>query len=43
MVEIYWAYRDFEDMMTITEDIIASIVFEVHGKFELPFGEGTRD
>jgi len=37
MVEIYWAYRDFEDMMTLTEDIIASIVFEVHGKFELPF------
>jgi len=37
MVEIYWAYRDFEDMMALTEDIIASIVFEVHGKFELPF------
>jgi lysyl-tRNA synthetase class 2 len=41
MVEIYWAYRDFEDMMTLTEDIIASIVFEVHGKFELPFGNIT--
>jgi lysyl-tRNA synthetase class 2 len=37
MVEIYWAYRDFEDMMALTEDIIASIVFEVHGKYELPF------
>ena len=41
MVEIYWAYRDFEDMMALTEDIIASIVFEVHGKFELPFGNIT--
>jgi lysyl-tRNA synthetase class 2 len=41
MVEIYWAYRDFEDMMTLTEDIIASIVFEVHGKFELPFEDST--
>jgi len=37
MVEIYWAYRDFEDMMALTEDIISSIVFEVHGKFEISF------
>ncbi len=35
MVEIYWAYRDFEDMMALTEDIVSSIVFEVHGKFEI--------
>ncbi|MDD1700668.1 MAG: lysine--tRNA ligase [Methanoregula sp.] len=37
MVEIYWAYQDFGDMMTLTEDIVSSIVFEVHGKFEIPF------
>ena len=36
MVEIYWAYRDFKDMMALTEDIISSIVFEVHGKYEIP-------
>jgi len=41
MVEIYWAYRDFEDMMTLTEDIVSSIVFEVHGKFEIPFENTT--
>ncbi len=39
MVEIYWAYRDFEDMMALTEDIVSSIILEVHGKFEIPYGE----
>jgi lysyl-tRNA synthetase class 2 len=39
MVEIYWAYRDFEDMMALTEDIVSSIIFEVHGNFEIPYGE----
>jgi lysyl-tRNA synthetase, class II len=39
MVEIYWAYRDFTDMMTLTEDIISSIVFEVHGKYEIQYGK----
>jgi lysyl-tRNA synthetase, class II len=41
MVEIYWAYRDFSDMMALTEDIICSIINEVHGKYELPYGEIT--
>jgi lysyl-tRNA synthetase, class II len=39
MVEIYWAYRDFSDMMALTEDIISSIVFEIHGKYTIPYGE----
>jgi len=43
MVEIYWAYRDFKDMMALTEDIISSIVFEVHGKYEIPYGDTTLD
>lgn len=43
MVEIYWAYRDFTDMMALTEDIVASITFEIHGKFEIPYGEISLD
>jgi lysyl-tRNA synthetase class 2 len=43
MVEIYWAYRDFEDMMALTEDIISSIILEVHGKFEIPYGDIMLD
>ena len=41
MVEIYWVYRDFADMMQLTEDIVSYIIREVHGKSELPFGEIT--
>jgi lysyl-tRNA synthetase class 2 len=41
MVEIYWAYRDFKDMMALTEDIVCSIINEVHGKYELPYGDIT--
>ena len=43
MVEIYWAYRDFSDMMALTEDIVTSIIFEIHGKFEIPYGEVALD
>ena len=43
MVEIYWAYRDFTHMMALTEDIVSSIVFEVHGKYEIPYGDITLD
>jgi len=41
MVEIYWVYRDFRDMMELTENIVTYIIQQVHGKFELPFGETT--
>jgi lysyl-tRNA synthetase class 2 len=41
MVEIYWAYRDFTHMMELTEDIVSSIVVEVHGMFEIPYGDIT--
>jgi len=43
MVEIYWAYRDFRDMMDLTEAIITSVIQDVHGKLEIPFGEVTLD
>jgi lysyl-tRNA synthetase class 2 len=39
MIEIYWAYRDFRDMMDLTEDCIANLVYSVHGKHRIPFGE----
>jgi lysyl-tRNA synthetase class 2 len=41
MVEIYWVYRDFRDMMELTENIITSIIQQIHGKLEIPFGEVT--
>ncbi|MFA4877999.1 MAG: lysine--tRNA ligase [Methanoregula sp.] len=41
MVEIYWVYRDFKDMMELTENIVNYIIDQIHGKHELPFGETT--
>jgi lysyl-tRNA synthetase, class II len=41
MVEIYWAYRDFTHMMALTEDIVSSIVFDLHKKYEIPYGDIT--
>ncbi len=43
MVEIYEAYRDYNDMMTLCEGIISSITEEIHGKTVIPFGETTLD
>ena len=39
MVEIYWAYHDVYDMMGLTEDFLATLVQEVHGKTSLTFEE----
>jgi lysyl-tRNA synthetase class 2 len=41
MVEIYWAYHDVYDMMDLTEDFLATLVQEVHGKREITFEETT--
>jgi lysyl-tRNA synthetase class 2 len=39
MVEIYWAYRDFTDMMTLVEDFLSTLVHDIHGTYRIPFGE----
>jgi len=41
MVEIYWAYHDVYDMMDLTEDFLATLVQEVHGKAEIEFEGAT--
>ena len=39
MVEIYWAYRDFNDMMALTENFITSLVWEILGSLDIMFGD----
>ena len=41
MVEIYWAYHDFEDMMALTESFITSLVWEILGSLDIMFA-GTK-
>jgi lysyl-tRNA synthetase class 2 len=37
MVEIYWAYHDFNDMMALVEDFLSSMVHGIHGTYQVPF------
>ncbi|MBI3485380.1 lysine--tRNA ligase [Candidatus Daviesbacteria bacterium] len=37
MMEFYWAYADYEDLMKLTEKMVAFVVKEVHGKYNLVF------
>ncbi len=41
MMEFYWAYADYEDLMKLTEEMISSIVKEVHGGYEIEY-EGKK-
>ena len=41
MLELYQAYADYSDMMSLTETLIAHLVNKIHGKDELTYGERT--
>ncbi|HTL46754.1 MAG TPA: lysine--tRNA ligase [Verrucomicrobiae bacterium] len=41
MLELYQAWADYNDMMAITEELISGLVFALHGKYEIPYGERT--
>ena len=43
MMELYQAYADYHDMMTITENMIAHIAETVNGTTECTYGEHTID
>jgi len=37
MMECYWAYADYEDMMSLVERLFESLALAVHGKTEFAF------
>ncbi len=43
MVEIYEAYRDYHDMMALTEGIITHLVYATHGSYVVAFGDEELD
>jgi lysyl-tRNA synthetase class 2 len=43
MLEFYWSYADYELLMDFTEELITTVVEEVAGTLELPWGEHTVD
>lgn len=43
MLELYQAFADYNDMMDITEEMVSQLVFSIHGKYEIAFGDKTID
>src|SRR5699024_11482158 len=43
MIELYEAYADDNDIMELTENLIAHIAKEVHGTTKLQYGEAEVD
>ncbi len=41
MLEFYWAYVDYQTLMTFTEELLATVARQVTGGTECPFGAHT--
>ncbi|MEK1873774.1 MAG: amino acid--tRNA ligase-related protein, partial [Rhizobium altiplani] len=41
MMECYWAYADYEDIMDLVERLFESLALSIHGTTEFPFGDKT--
>lgn len=37
MMEFYWAYANYEDLMKLTEELVSKAVFEIHGKYTFEY------
>ncbi|HEX6163752.1 MAG TPA: lysine--tRNA ligase, partial [Vicinamibacterales bacterium] len=43
MLEFYWAYVDYQRLMTFTEELLSTVATKVIGTTRFPFGEHTID
>jgi lysyl-tRNA synthetase class 2 len=43
MLEFYWAYVDYQRLMTFTEELLTTVARQVIGTTTFPFGEHTID
>jgi lysyl-tRNA synthetase class 2 len=41
MLEFYWAFADYNDLMTLTEELLPSVARAATGTDEVPYGETT--
>jgi lysyl-tRNA synthetase class 2 len=39
MMECYWAYADYEDIMDLVERLFAELATSIHGTTEFPYGD----
>jgi len=43
MLEFYWAYVDYQRLMSFTEELLSTVAKQVIGTTQFPFGEHTID
>src|ERR671912_1707239 len=43
MLEFYWAYVDYQRLMSFTEELLSTVAMQVIGTTTFPFGEHTID
>lgn len=43
MIELYWAFADYKDIGNMFEDMIRTVVYEIHGKYKIQIGEHEID
>jgi lysyl-tRNA synthetase class 2 len=43
MLEFYWAYADYNDLMELTENMLSMIAKEITGSYEVKYGEDLID
>ncbi len=43
MIELYWAYADYKDMAAMFEQMLRDVVFKIHGKYKIPYGDDEID
>ncbi len=43
MLEFYWAYATYEDLISLTEELVVTLADEVLGTRQLPYGEHAID
>ncbi len=43
MLEFYWAYATYEDLMQMTEELVATLADDIVGARTFPYGEWTID
>jgi lysyl-tRNA synthetase class 2 len=43
MIELYWAYADYQDMAALFENLLRSVVYQIHGKYKITYDKHEID
>ncbi len=43
MIELYWAYADYNDVAELFEDLLRNVVHELHGSYKVTYGDHEID